>query len=296
VSASLLAIVLLFASVHAGAASAAPSPDCQPLCRVTCLKPITIADKWDDETAITGYPEWQRNGFFDQEDYSDLNGNRLYDPSEPFSDDNGNGVFDAEFYDPMLTGYMASQDLGQQLEIKAAGPGVVAANAYFPLTLSVVPGEFGEVLYRWNWSNCHPTVYGIGDILQTEHGSLVGATQTAVLELYNLDPNAAWDPSCSCVKDSDFESSPRLFVVAARDPRIYLIPGAMVVHATKLMGLFLESMTANSFVVRLAEVTDANGDSCEGTEADGGFVFNCDPVQVRATTWGRIKAIHRQKL
>src|SRR5258705_13464392 len=64
---------------------------CLPVCQTNCLKPFAIADRWDDRSTIAGHEDWRGNGRWDQEAFSDLNGNGLWDPGEQFEDANANG-------------------------------------------------------------------------------------------------------------------------------------------------------------------------------------------------------------
>ena len=101
---------------------------CVALCAVSCIKPISIPDRWDDTTPIAGYqggivngkrlPNWRLNGLWDSETITnDVNSNRLYDPGDSFEDQNGNGVYDAELYDPLTTGYDPGGDLGLEITL-----------------------------------------------------------------------------------------------------------------------------------------------------------------------------------
>ena len=47
-----------------------PPPVCQ---HGPCIKPWTILDRWDDQTLISGYPEWRSNGTHDREGFRDIN-------------------------------------------------------------------------------------------------------------------------------------------------------------------------------------------------------------------------------
>jgi len=107
---ALLTSVAIAALGPPPAAFAQIPPGCTEICGVSCVKPIAIPDRWDDVTPIAGYnggtgsggktlPNWANNAVWNQESCTDLNGNGIYDPGEPFIDGNGNGKFDAEAYD-----------------------------------------------------------------------------------------------------------------------------------------------------------------------------------------------------
>jgi len=63
-------------------------PGCSELCAVSCIKPISIPDRWDDVTAIpdmrrAGPAKLANNFSYDQENFTDLNSNQLWDPGNP---------------------------------------------------------------------------------------------------------------------------------------------------------------------------------------------------------------------
>ncbi len=130
-SGSRLAMLLAIAGncLLAGPVLAQGQTNCTPLCAVSCIKPISIPDRWDDVTPIAGYtggvkkPNWRNNGMFDQENFTDVNGNGIWDEGETFVDANGNGLHDAEAYDPPPTGYIADPKIHRTPSPPRATPG-----------------------------------------------------------------------------------------------------------------------------------------------------------------------------
>src|SRR4051812_2321426 len=66
-------------------APALADPSCFGLCSVDCVKPISIPDRWDDNS-VPGATGWANNGVWDSEKFTDANGNEIYDLGEPFVD------------------------------------------------------------------------------------------------------------------------------------------------------------------------------------------------------------------
>jgi hypothetical protein len=65
--------------------------------------------------------------------------------------------------------------------------------AYYPLQL----GESGSTQYIANIESCSSTEVTLGVPVNLSVGNLVGPTITGLDSLFELDPNAAWDPSAN---------------------------------------------------------------------------------------------------
>lgn len=67
--------------------SAVACARCAALCAVSCLKPWSIPDRWDDTTPIPGYDvgrnAWVNNEQWDREEFIDQNENGRWDAGEP---------------------------------------------------------------------------------------------------------------------------------------------------------------------------------------------------------------------
>src|SRR5690242_4997146 len=104
---------LIVALALAAPLPAAADPSCFGLCSIDCVKPISIPDRWDD-FSVVGSTGWSGNGVWDQEKFTDTNGNGIYDPGEPFIDGSSawtklgagpkDGKYNEETYDPLTTG------------------------------------------------------------------------------------------------------------------------------------------------------------------------------------------------
>lgn len=287
--ACLLALVL--------AAPALAQSQCVTLCQVNCVKPISIPDRWDDTTPIAGYdgsvpkkPNWRNNGQLDQESFTDANANGLWDPGEPYVDGNGNGIFDHEPYDPLLTGYVPSRDLGLELTLQtgslAPSPGQYLAIDYPPANTGTP--ITGSDPYRDNWSSCNSGLAGAGDACQIEPGSMSGTTNQLMRDLIAQDPDAYWDPVTSSVQGSAYPQSPRVIFFPIHDPRVPLSSGSSRIVITKVAAFFMEQMTGNASVRGRFMRAMGTGTSCAGD----GFVGEC-PTPARATSWGRVKDVYR---
>lgn len=289
-SGALLAL-LLFGWTLPAAAQSFP-PGCFEVCSAACVKPWSIPDRWDD-SGRPGWTSWAGNGRWDCEAFTDLDGDRLWDPGEPFTDGRDtqgatgpqDGAYTAESYDPSLTGYTADADAGRLMTL-------LPGSRYYPLVLPIPGGPSGPDAYRWSIAGCNPTSVATGAVVAVETAPVAGATYMSVSDLIAQDPAAYWDAACGCVAGSAFAVSPRLVVLVAHDPRLPLAPGEMTVGVVKLAGFFLEAATASgSLTGRLATARAGNGGACVGS-GSGGFVYDC-AVTARPTDWGRIKAERR---
>ena len=293
-SGALLALALFGWTLPAAAQSFPPG--CSEVCSATCVKPWSLPDRWDD-SGRPGWPAWTSNGRWDCEAFTDLDGDRLWDPGEPFQDGRDtqgatgpqDGAYTAELYDPSLTGYTAGADAGRLMTLKTpvtTGPG------YYPLALPIPGGPSGRDAYRWNIAACNPGDVAGGDLVAVEPATVTGITYQGVSELIAQDPAAYWDAARACVAGSAFAVSPRLVVLPAHDPRRPLASGDLTVSVVKLVGFFLENVTASGELTgRLAVTRAASGEPCAGPGA-GGFLYDCALV-ARPLDWGRLKATYR---
>jgi len=282
---------------------------CAALCAVTCVKPISIPDRWDDATPIAGYtgsippgkrPNWRLNNVWDHEDFSDLNSNGLWDEGESFTDGNTNGVYDAEAYDPLATGYVADSnplspagDIGLMLTIKfdndsKATPAQFCAIDLPPLNRGTPLDGVGP--YQAAWAGCIPTPVGLGDVLQLQPGNLVGTTTPIFTTLAASDPGAHWDPTTRSVEGSAAAQSPRVIFLAVHDPRIPIRSGFNNVVVTKVIAFFIEQDLGNSTVSGRLVRAIGSGEACASNGA--GFIVEC-PTPARGTSWGRVKDLYR---
>jgi len=268
------------------------------VCKVQCLKPWSIPDRWDD-FSVAGSKNWSGNKQWDGEKFTDTNGNGLHDAGEPFQDGtsawtkNGagplDGMYNEEYYHPLNTGYVAWKDLGLELTLKEGQPsGASASGQYYPIDLPVPDNNSlatGADRYRWNIANCNPNAYGPGDVVSTETGAMKGPTSQGMRDLIDKDPGAYWDDGCQCVKSQYGDDSPRIVFIPLHDPRIPLNPGKQTIVISKIAAFFLESADVNGNVKgRFVRVASPNGEICPPGANSGGFLFTIsliDPALAR---------------
>jgi len=274
-----------------GNVAAAAAARAGSVCKVQCLKPWSIPDRWDDQAVIASHPDWANNKQWDQEKFTDTNGNHYYDSGEPFQDGvsawtkakgTADGVYNEEYYHPLNTGYVAWKDLGLELTLKAGNPsGASSSSQYYPIDLPI-PGDnsaTGADRYRWNIANCNPSALGPGNVISTENGDMKGPTAQGMRDLVNEDPGAYWDDGCQCVKSQYGDASPRIVFIPLHDPRIPLSPGKQVIDISKIAAFFIESTTSNGDVKgRFVRVASPSGEICPPNQNSGQFVFTISLV------------------
>ncbi len=241
-----------------------------------CVKPWAIADLWDDDTLIPGYPTWQNNDQWDGETFEDLNGNRIWDEGEPFEDNNANGVYDGEYYDrdlsqQNLAGYIPEippdGHIGMQLKLKVASQNDRASSSYFnPVVLPWPDDENlparGAARYEQSIIECNPTMIEAGDelLLESEPGRMVGPTNHGAKTIIQEDPTAFWDDDAYTVDHhggGTLGESPRIIMVPVYDPRIWpgsgRLQGENSVVITKIAAFFLEELRQDVVIGRVSK-------------------------------------------
>jgi len=281
--------------------SAVACARCGALCAVSCLKPWSIPDRWDDITPFPGYETgrdaWVNNEQWDHEEFIDQNGNGIWEPGEPVdpgSDENGNGQYDEEYYHPVTTGYQPDPtsppnsqngnegDIGLELLLKAGNPSgsdPPAPGQFYPVDyppLNKGRPVTGGDQYRENIANCN-TANGVGiepgDSLQLEPGGMIGPTAQGMRDLIALDPDAEWDESCGCVVNSEHGVSPRIALIPLHDPRVPIDSGRQVVVVTKVVAFFIERMQGNDVRGRFLKVQGPGTPCPGGRGGPGNFAF-----------------------
>jgi hypothetical protein len=285
-----ITIVALISCLAASIATAGPkSPtqrsaldtnDC-PCCRMSCLKPWIIPDRWDDTTVIPGHEDWANNGKYDAEPFDDVNGNGLYDPGEPYKDQNGDGIRNEEFYHPFRTGYVAAKDLGKEFVLK---PGLssetVAAGQYNAVDLSDAERlDATGNRYEWDIVNCNPIALGLGSIIGFHPGNLSGPTQRGVEALIAQDPDAYYDSTSQTVVSQN-PNSPRVAFQPIADPRTISPGRGSRILIEKIGAMFIESIDRDGNVMaRFIPIHGApDGQLCPPDyPAEAAFISTCAP-------------------
>ncbi len=287
------------------AVNAIATARCGGTCSVSCVKPWSIPDRWDDLTGIPGYmgepvgrrrnPDWRNNGKFDFETFTDSDQSGKWELGEDYTDGNGNGRYDAENYHPSLTGYgpdpipgnflSPEGDLGLELTLHAGNPSSSdppAPGQFFSVDLppinkgTPIPG--GDQ-YRENIARCNPTSIEEGDWLATEPGLMTGPTNQGMRDLIAQDPDAEWDDATQSVVNSDFAVSPRIVLIPIHDPRIPIVSGRKQVQVVKVAAFFMERMTGPAEVRGRFLKVRAPGAPCVDGETSGFFTFNLSLIR-----------------
>jgi hypothetical protein len=229
----------------------------------TCIKPFTIPDRWIEKQ--TG--EWDPDDTFDlyASKNKELANKDVYVPLKPKPDPNTD-----------YTGYNPDRDRGLQLVLKANNESKVSPSIYNPWAL---PGRGGASDYREDIATCNSTKLAIGDFMDAEPGNMVGPTKQGTDDLVDKDPNAVWDESCKCVKNSAFRTSPRVVVIPVYDP-VYYETGKQngsnaSLKIANFLGFFIEKMNGNEVVGRITPVGGIHSGSA-GPAPIGAF-----PVVIR---------------
>src|SRR5262249_16307058 len=245
-----ITLALLICSLAASLAHAGTKPPTQwssldtnacPCCRMSCLKPWVLADRWDDVTVIPGHDNWANNGLYDADAFDDVNGNDLYDAGEPYNDQNHDGVRNEEFYHPLRTGYTVAKDGGKLTVLKPGSGSPTAVAGHY----NVVDLSDAERLdatgnrYGWDIQDCYPVALGFGDILGFHPGDLSGPTRRGVERLIARDPGAYWDSTSRTVV-SDDPASPRVAFLPFADPRVIGQGRGGRILISKIGAMFIE--------------------------------------------------------
>lgn len=281
----------------ASAVAATATARCGGTCSVSCVKPWSIPDRWDDVTGIPGYMggpgkkkvDWRNNNHWNHETFTDANDNGIYDVGESYVDDNTNGRYDEEAYHPSLTGYgpdpvpgnflSPSGDLGLELVLHAGTPAdAPEPGQYWSVDLPPVnkgtPVPGGDE-YRENIARCNPASIEKGDWLQTEPGLMVGPTNQGMRDLIAQDPDAEWDDATQSVINSAFAVSPRIVLIPIHDPRIPINNGRTdLLQVTKVAAFFMERMTGPAEVRGRFLKVRAPGAPCVDGQTSGFFTYN----------------------
>ena len=214
---------------------------------MTCVKPFTIPDKWQENQ--TG--PWSSDDTYDA------------------FDNKGNPLPNADLYvpanQPGYTGYNQESSRGERLEIRAHNGTNLMPSFFFSVALGK-PVITGGDEYRWNIANCNTTIYHWGDPLTQEPGAMAGPTLDGAEDLIARDPGAYWDVVAKKVKGSSFGvKSPRVFPIPLFDPIVYDSGkrngrDADLVTANWI-GFFLEEIAGGSLwgrIIPIAGIRDKN--------------------------------------
>jgi hypothetical protein len=233
--------------------SARATAEAAPANAMTCVRPFTIPDKWDENTD----PPWTADSVFDH------------------YDSQGNTVPNADEYIPVgqpgYEGYDATEDKGALLTIRAGTGNNIQPTFYYSWAM---PPDTGADWYEENIASCNQTQIPQGYVMTQEPGNMVGPTVAGIDNLIAQDPTAYWDDGqCNCVK-SPLGRSPRVFPIPLYDPQEYDNGKVSGRNATLVMvgwiGFFVEGRDGNDVYGRITPILGViDGDA--GPAPDGAF-------------------------
>jgi hypothetical protein len=88
-----------------------------------------------------------------------------------------------------------------------------------------MPTNTGADDYRGNIAGCNQTVIPINPstpyYMTQEPGNMVGPTEQGIDDLIARDPDATFDASCTCIRNSTYGVSPRITPIPLYDPIYY---------------------------------------------------------------------------
>jgi hypothetical protein len=203
-----------------------------PANAMTCLKPFTIPDKWEE-----------RHPPADEFNIVDSKGIPLANPDRYVPTGDG------------ATGWDSYNDRGVQVVIKAGQGSQIAPSYYYPYAM----GEnTGADWYRENIAGCNNDIMEPGDLLRAEPGNMSGPTKQGVADLIAKDPDAKWDDVNKRVV-SKYHPSPRVVTIPVFDP-VYYHTGKMNssnadLKVADFIGIFIEGMQGNDVVARITPVS-----------------------------------------
>jgi Flp pilus assembly protein TadG len=207
-----------------------------PADAMTCVKPFTIPDKWEERQT----PSWDPDDTFDM------------------VDNKGKPLANPDVYvpagQPGYTGYDAQRDRGTRIVIKAGTGTNLYPSFYYPYA---VGGVTGADEYRWNIGNCNTTMMGFGNLLVSEPGNMSGPTRQGVADLIALDAGAYWDTVGNRAV-STVHPSPRIVAIPVFDP-VYYDTGKQNgrnadLKVANYIGIFVEGMQGNDVIARITPI------------------------------------------
>jgi hypothetical protein len=203
-----------------------------PANAMTCLKPFTIPDKWEE-----------RHPPADEFNIVDSKNKPLVNPDVYVASGEGS------------TGWDSYRDRGVQVIIKAGQGSQIAPSYYYPYAMGE---DTGAAWYRENIAGCNNDIMEPGDLLRAEPGNMSGPTKQGIDDLIALDPHARWDDVNKRVV-STMHPSPRVVTIPVFDP-VHYHTGKMNssnadLKVADFIGIFIEGMQGNDVVARITPVS-----------------------------------------
>jgi Flp pilus assembly protein TadG len=217
--------------------NATATAEAAPANAVSCVKPFTIPDRWQENSN----PIWTTNSEYNRYDkHGDLIPNAdVYIPADQ----------------PGYTGYNADADKGLYLMIRAGNEENISPSFYWSWAM---PGGSGGNWYEENITGCNPTEVVWGQQMTQEPGNMVGPTNHGIDALLAQDPLAYWDMANKKVV-STMNPSPRVFPVPLYDPEVYASGQAsgrgVDLRVANWIGFFLDRRVGNTVYGYITPIT-----------------------------------------
>ncbi|OFW12776.1 MAG: hypothetical protein A3H29_09820 [Acidobacteria bacterium RIFCSPLOWO2_02_FULL_67_21] len=226
---------------------AAATAEAAPANAMTCVRPFTIPDLWDENNVPP-------NSTFDR------------------YNSRGEVIPNADVYVQGEQGYDPEYHKGTLLALRAGTGNNVAPTFYYSWSMPGGNGEIGAEWYEENISQCNQAVFIPGSLMTQEPGNMVGPTVQGIEALIAQDPTAYWDEDDDRVV-SPLGRSPRVFPIPLYDPDFFQFGKMTGRNATLKMvgwiGFFVESVSGNEVYGRitpiLGSIDDNAGPAPEGT-------------------------------
>jgi Flp pilus assembly protein TadG len=218
-----------------------------PANSVTCVKPFMIPDKWEEKNQLPYNPNTSTFEMYDN---------------------HGNPLAVQDRYVPACmtcapgetsgyTGYSPVTNKGDLLIIRAGTGNNIEPSMYFSWKM---PGDdIGGDFYRDNIRGCNQTKVKHGDPMIQEPGSMSGPTLQGITDLIAKDPNATWNTTCKCVKNSAFGVSPRVAPIPLYDPAKYALAKkngrTAEFEVANWLGFFIDRISGGSVYGYITPIT-----------------------------------------
>jgi hypothetical protein len=216
--------------------AATATAEAAPANAMTCVKPFTIPDKWEEHQD----PKWTIDSTFHR-----------YDKK-------GAVVPNADVYIPPSATHKTwtQDDAGTYFVLRAGTGNNIFPTMYYSWKM---PGDIGADFYNENIKGCNPTSIPMNINMTQEPGAMEGPTVAGLKELVARDPYAKWDTVNKRVIDSQFGQSPRVFPIPLYDPDKYESGKMNGRDATLIsrnwLGFFIEGFNGNEAYGRIVPIT-----------------------------------------
>jgi Flp pilus assembly protein TadG len=239
----LMAPIFGMTSTDIGATATA---EASPANAMDCMLPFMIPDRWNERTSPPFHSVDSTFAIFDNK------GNPI-NPADQYIDANQDDY----------TGYDPVRDRGTKVVLKAGVDTTVSPSIFNPI---VIPGGgTGADEYRAAIANCVHAEFQWDQPMTVEPGNMTGPTKQGIEDLIAKDPNAFWDDTCLCVKNSDFPISPRIRPIPLYDPDFYERGKQTGRNAdfkvANFLGVFVDGMDGNEVIAYITPIAGGRGAS-----------------------------------